>query len=37
MGLGPPALEKRIRPALEAAGRSAPDFEFWPIETEFMY
>ena len=27
----------RIRPALEGAGRSVPDFEYWPIESELIY
>ena len=30
-------LNERIRPALEAAGRSVPNFEYWPIESEFIY
>jgi hypothetical protein len=30
-------LNDRIRPALEAAGRSVPDFEYWPIESEYIY
>ena len=30
-------LAEQIRPTLEAAGRSVPTFEFWPIESEFIY
>ncbi len=30
-------FSERIRPALEAAGRSVPEFDYWPIESEFIY